>query len=292
MLITIENENILVQINTYAATLERLFNKKTGKEHIWAYDKEYWPRRTSICFPIVSILKDDETYIQGKLYNMENHGFIRETEFDVASCEKDKVVLYTKANAFTKEHYPFDFGFRAIYQVEGNCLRITYEVENLGTEQMYYCTGAHTTYNVPIEESDDMLKDLYLHFEEPETAPIHVVRNGLIANEMQPGLEKQQDLFIGGIFENGAWMFDTDSLKSRKVTLKSRNNSYATTLDFTGFTHIIFWTKPGRMPFLCMEPMVGLADDEDTDKTFEKKRSIQRLEAGEIRAHMQVITVE
>ena len=292
MRITIENENILAEINTYAATLERLYNKKTGKEHVWAYEKEYWPRRTSICFPIVSVLKDDETYIQGKLYHMENHGFIRETEFEVKEQAADCLVLYTKANAFTKEHYPFDFGFTVTYKVEGSSLRVTYDVENLGEEQMYYCVGAHTTYSVPIDESDDVLKDLYLRFEEPETAPIHVVKGGLIAKEMAPGLENQQELNIGGIFENGAWMFETESLKSRKVTLASRNNSYSTTLDFTGFTQIIFWMKPGRMPFLCMEPMVGLADDEDTDKTFEKKRNLQYLKPGETRTHVQVITVQ
>ncbi len=292
MILTIENEILCAQVNTHAALIEKLVNKETGKDYIWEYDATFWPRRTSICFPIMSILKNDETVIEGKTYHMENHGFLREMDLDVVASGADFVTMRAEANEMTKNHYPYDFRFDVTYRLEGNHMAVEYEVSNQGAIPMDYCLGAHTTYKVPVGDGDNMQEDLYIQFEEPETAAIHVVQDGLQTHEYKPLLENCDRIPLKDAFEGGALIFDTASLKSRSAAICSTKSPYRTTVDFTGWKQVAFWTKPGDMPFLCIEPMTGLADYVDTDGQFTSKPDLMRLQSGEKNQHRYVITAE
>ena len=43
--------------------------------------KTFWNRHSPVLFPIVGKLKDGKTTIDGKIYEMGQHGFIRAQEF-------------------------------------------------------------------------------------------------------------------------------------------------------------------------------------------------------------------
>ena len=292
MIIKIENDALLAELSTQGAYIEKLYDKKTGKDHIWQYDAQYWPRRTSICFPIMSILKNDETVIEGKTYHMENHGFLREMALDVISSGADCVTMRAQANEMTKKHYPYDFCFDVTYRLEGDALAVEYNVSNQGTIPMDYCLGVHTTYKVSIDDAENMQEDLYLQFEAPETAGIHVVEGGLQTHNYRPYLENSDTIPLKGAFEDGALIFDTDALKSRSVSICSRKSSFRTRVDFSGWKQIAFWAKPGNMPFLCIEPMTGLADYVDTDGNFHSKPDIITLQPGDAKLHRYVIRTE
>ena len=47
--------------------------------------KEYWNRISPVLFPIVGRLKDDKTVIGEKTYKMGQHGFARDSEFELLS---------------------------------------------------------------------------------------------------------------------------------------------------------------------------------------------------------------
>ncbi len=285
----IENDFLQAELNTEGAYIEKLYDKETGKDHIWAYDESYWPRRTSICFPIMSILKDNCTVIEGKTFHMENHGFLREMTLEVADRGDDYVTMRAEANDFTREHYPYDFRFDVTYRLEGRSLAVEYDVSNQGSIPMQYCLGVHTTYKVPLDEADDMQEDLYIRFPEKETAGVHVVRDGLQTHEFKPLLEDTDVIPLKNAFDEGALIFDTADLKSRSASICSRKSSYVTTVDFEGWTQIAFWAKPGNMPFLCIEPMNGIADLEDTDGMFSSKPFLTTLQPGEARQDRYVI---
>jgi len=288
---TIENDRVMAELNTQGAYIERLLNKETGKDHIWEYDPQYWPRRTSICFPIMSILKNDQTVIEGKTYHMENHGFLREMELTITDSGKDFVTMRAQSDDFTKQHYPYDFCFDVTYRVEENSLIVSYDVTNPGDVPMQYCIGVHTTYKVPIDETDDMQEDLYIRFPEKESAGIHVVRDGLQTHSFKPLLDHADIIPLKDAFNDGALIFDTADLKSRSASICSRNNGYVTSVDFTGWTQIAFWAKPGNMPFLCIEPMTGVADYEDTDGQFSSKPYLVTVMPGKKAQQRYVISV-
>ena len=285
----IENETMRAELETAGAYIESLCNKKTGKEYIWPYDSSFWPRRTSICFPIMSILKNDETIIEGKTYHMENHGFLREMELDIVSSGDDFVTMRACANEMTRQHYPYDFRFDVTYRLRENALLVEYTAANEGEIPMQYCLGVHTTYKVPVCDGEDMQEDLFLRFPEKETASVHVVRDGLQTHEMKPLLKDTDILPLKDAFLDGALIFDTADLKSRSVSICSKKSSFATTVRFDGWTQIAFWAKPGNMPFLCIEPMNGIADYEDTDGHLASKPYLITIGPGQSRTDSYVI---
>ena len=292
MICSIENSALKAQLNTEGAYIESLLNKDTGREHIWQYDAQYWPRRTSICFPIMSILRNDETVIEGRTYHMENHGFLREMSFSVIASGEDYVTMRAEADAMTKEHYPYDFRFDVTYRLDGASLVVEYDVSDRGDIPMHYCIGVHTTYKVPVGEGEDMQEDLYIRFPEKETASIHVVKDGLQTHSYRPLLADTNEIPLKNAFEDGALIFDTADLKSASAAICSRKSAFETSVDFSGWSQIAFWAKPGNMPFLCIEPMTGLADYEDTDGQFTSKPDLITLQPGEKRTHRYVISVK
>ena len=54
-----------------------------GHEFLWQGDPAYWGRRAPILFPIVGKVADDTLRIDGHEYTMKQHGFARDTVFDL-----------------------------------------------------------------------------------------------------------------------------------------------------------------------------------------------------------------
>ena len=291
MLYTMQNDTVLAVVDSYAGTLERLYHKPSQTEHIWKYDAAYWPRRTSICFPIMSVLRDDETQIEGKMYHMENHGFLRQTQMQVVRQCADEIILRAQADDTTRKMYPYQFCFDAVYRLLSDGMQVEYRVTNDDARDMYYCVGAHTTYKIPIVDTDSMLEDMQICFAQRETADVHVMHNGFVTHEKRRILQDENTLLLNGLFDDGALIFDVSQLRSRKVTLCSRKNAHYTSVAFDGFAHLGLWTKPGTMPFLCIEPMSALADYEDAPKVLAQKPNVCSLTTGCSSVHVQRITI-
>ena len=77
---------------------------------------------------------------------MPIHGFLPTTELTAEVQEKERqedgravrLVLRLDADERTLACYPFMFTLRIIYELKEDTLRITYEVENDGAEEMYF----------------------------------------------------------------------------------------------------------------------------------------------------------
>ena len=67
--------------------------------------ESFWNRHSPVLFPIVGKLKDGKTIIEGKEYQMGQHGFARDMEFE--EIGENSYVL--KANEETKIKFPYDF---------------------------------------------------------------------------------------------------------------------------------------------------------------------------------------
>ena len=80
------------------------------------------------------------------------------------------------------------------------------------------------------------------------------------------------------LFKDDALIFK--DLKSRSVTIKSKNHSHTLSVNFTGFNYLGFWAKENA-PYVCIEPWLGCADTAGSPKEFSEKEGIIMLEAGE-----------
>src|SRR5690606_345281 len=71
-----------------------------------------------------------------------------------------------------------------------------------------------------------------------------------------------------GLFDRDALVFK--DLKSKVLTLKSKNHDHGVKVKFHEFDYLGIWAKPGA-PFVCIEPWLGCADTEGEAVDISKK---------------------
>ena len=71
--------------------------------------KVYWKRHSPVLFPIVGKLKRNQTIINARTYEMFQHGFARDLEFEPVTKLDNFHSYVLKSNKNTLTRYPFDF---------------------------------------------------------------------------------------------------------------------------------------------------------------------------------------
>ena len=77
------------------------------------------------------------------------------------------------------------------------------------------------------------------------------------------------------LFNEDALIFK--DLKSKKVTLKSANHGDILTVNYPDFDYLGIWAKPTGN-YVCIEPWLGIADNESTNQNLIEKEAIISLE--------------
>ena len=65
------------------------------------------------------------------------------------------------------------------------------------------------------------------------------------------------------------------------MTLKSKNHGPILTVEYKDFPYLGFWAMP-EGDYVCIEPWLGIGDNENTNQDFKTKEAILTLEAGKI----------
>ena len=241
---------------------EKLFDGKT-----------FWNRQSPILFPIVGQIRDSKTEIEGKIYEMSQHGFARDMEFEQIS-ENHYVLTY---NEDTLKKYPYKFELHVIYQITEDTLQVEYQVKNIDNKKIYFGLGGHPAfccnystekYEIVFEEKEDKIEFLKL-------------KTGLIDTEKANNILKNNKIHLtANIFDNDAIIMK--NIKSNKVTLQNREtNQKILEFDFTDFPYLALWSKKGA-PFVCIEPWQNTADRIDSNQIFKDKENINQLEPNEV----------
>lgn len=155
------NEDITLTISSLGAEL--LSIKKEGIEYLWGGDDRYWANRSPILFPFVGRFTQGKYLLNGKTYEMDIHGFARRLLYEVADQEKDRITFRIVDNKETYQEYPYHFILDIIYELQGRTAQITYRVNNLSEETMYFGIGGHPGFSLPFDEGLDF-SDYYLEF--------------------------------------------------------------------------------------------------------------------------------
>ena len=137
-----------------------------GKDCIDENGKIYWKRHSPILFPVVGKLKKNQTIIGGRTYEMPQHGFARDLEFEPLTKLDNFHSYMLKSNKYTLSRYPYDFELYTTYRIDENKLTTIYKVINTGITNMPFGIGGHPAFKIDIEQ----LKkgNYYLEFEEKE----------------------------------------------------------------------------------------------------------------------------
>ncbi|MEY3450444.1 MAG: hypothetical protein RL711_269 [Bacteroidota bacterium] len=78
---TIQNEHLFVKAKCAGAELTSIV--KDGVEYLWQAEPSIWARNAPILFPIVGKLINNSCKIGDTTYQMSQHGFARDMDFEV-----------------------------------------------------------------------------------------------------------------------------------------------------------------------------------------------------------------
>lgn len=79
---------------------------------------------------------------------MDNHGFARDSFFEVTKQNKDEVSFSLISNHQTLEYYPFSFELRITYKLINSTLIKEVVVYNKSNDKMYYALGVHPAFAI------------------------------------------------------------------------------------------------------------------------------------------------
>ena len=240
----------------------------------------YWKRHSPILFPIVGKLKMNRTIIGGRVYEMYQHGFARDMDFEPITKLNNFHSYVLKSNKNTNSKYPYDFELYTTYRLDENKLTTIYRVINTSPVNMPFGIGGHPAFKIDLDELQK--GNYYLEFEENEDK-IHFLYlvDGLIGIDYAKNIIKDKK-----IIELDSKTFNNDAiimkgLTSHKISLKNKaSGKTLLTMDFTDFPYLALWSKPNA-PFLCIEPWYSTADNVKSTGVFTQKQDIILLKPKE-----------
>lgn len=284
----IENKSIKVGINQIGAELANIQSLVSGKEYMWPADPAFWGRHSCILFPYIGKVWEDQYRIDGKKFEGKQHGFARNLSFAPILLESEKAVFQLIQNEKILNEYPYKFSLLMIYTLEENQLNITYEVENLDNQPIYFSLGAHPAFNVPLNENEKRA-DYFLEFEHPESVETLELTKGFLNGNTRNIFDGNKTIQItDDLFDKDALIFK--NLNSNYLSLKNKKGEKIWTFTFENFPYLGIWSKNDKSPFICIEPWFGVADKVNADWDFrEKEGVIQLLEKEKFKCQHSVI---
>ena len=276
----IKNSFIKAKIKSFGAELNSLQKIDEDLEYIWQGDSKYWNRHSPILFPIVGRLKNDSYTYQNQKYNMTQHGFARDKEFELVINEADFIEFRLKSDEKTLEIYPFSFELYLSYKLEKSKLIVSYKVINKSDDKMLFSIGAHPAFNWTLKE-DEKKEDYFIEFEDLKQTKRYFLNDlGLLYKKEDLKIIDNKIPLNEKLFKNDALVFN--DLNIKRVSLKNIKNENFVRLNFENFPYLGIWSKPSGSPFICIEPWFGIADDENSIQNFEEKKGLITLEKDEV----------
>lgn len=291
-MVTLENEQLKVDIALLGAELTSVFNKSAQLEYLWQADPTYWKRHAPILFPIVGRLKEDRYTLAGKNYPMSQHGFARDSLFTVVAQSKTAVTLRLESSQESLAVYPFAFILELTYTLTKNAVEVAYKVVNPSAETLIFGIGGHPAFNVPLAP-ELSFEDYYLSTM-PRKSRTQIPLNGAYLDLSKRTLfPTNSDLDLHhDIFEHDAIVLTTPGANA--FTIATDLNAHKVTLSYEeGFPYTGIWSPyPKDAPFVCIEPWCGLADTVEATGELSDKFAMNHLAPGATFEQAYVITVD
>jgi galactose mutarotase-like enzyme len=271
----LKNNELNVKVNSFGAELSSIFSLKNNIEYIWQANPEIWPRHAPHLFPIVGKLKDGSFNVLNNTYQLPQHGFARDNDFESIECSENSLTFELKANDETLKQFPFDFSLKINYTLLENKLITSYEIFNPGSNELNFSIGAHPAFNCPLQK-DESFMDYSLVFPNKNELVINTLHEGLIKKETKTLTLNNNKLSVSkSLFDNDALVFMNSQIE--QISLISEKTSHGVTMECFNWPFFGIWTKNNYEQFICLEPWQGIADSETDECDFKNKKGIITL---------------
>lgn len=286
----IANENLEITISNMGAEMVSL--RKDGVEYLWNGDAMYWSDQSPVLFPFVGRFTDGKYLLNGKEYEMDIHGFARKYPYTVIDKTENFILFEMTDNEETYQMYPYHFSLQIGYELKDNKVEITYTVQNLSDETMYFGLGGHPGFKLPFEDGLDFT-DYYLEF----SGKSYPERVGHTPTCFLSGVNESFPLKADKVLPLKHTMFDDDAIVlqhvSDEVTLKADKGKRSVTVSYPNLPYLGLWHAPKtEAPYICIEPWTSLPSRQGVVEEFRYKYDLIRLEADGFYENTWSITVE
>lgn len=270
----LRNDIISIEVAEHGAEMVSL--KKSGREYLWTGDAVYWNRHAPILFPVVGKPYNNELHVDGKVYPMKQHGFARDSEFEVIGDGRLRI-----NESELSAGYPYRLGLEVCYHLKGTAVEVVWTVENLDNHDAYFQIGAHPGFLLPNYNAEDELHG-YLRYYDREGNLINpVIVNGLENGNRVPladgGISVPGEMPIeADTFSHDALMFEGGQVT--KAILCDKEGNKVLSVDCPQAKAYGIWAphKPG-CPFVCLEPWCGICDTKGFTGDISERQYIHHL---------------
>ena len=276
---TLSNGILTVQVNEFGAELQSI--RKNGHEYLWQGDPAFWGRRSPVLFPIVGSVWEKKYRVDGREYEMGQHGFARDTEFILVSESDSEVWYRMESTEATRKVYPWDFVLEIGYKLSGNSLEVMWKVTNPSAEDIFFQIGAHPAFNYPDYNPQTQERGFFVFDNKGPLDCIRIKEKGCVdAETLHPlALEESTLALNRNTFDEIDTIILQDSQVAEVALLKPDRTPYLT-VRFDAPV-IGLWSPPCKnAPFICIEPWYGRCDRAGYEGDFRHRDWVNTLASG------------
>lgn len=247
---TISNEKINAVIDSFGAELHSL--KLGSTEYLWQAEPTVWKRHAPVLFPFICNTDSKKYYYNGNEFSLSNHGFARDSEFELVSSTDTEAEFVLKTTDATKAIYPFDFNLFVKYAVSDNKLAVTYIVKNTDDKDIFFFIGGHPAFRVPLN-SDEGFDDYYVEYEANEKLVQEFNGKSTVILDNTNTVQLNHELFANDVFmkdaPNSSWVAIANK-SGRRVKLNyDKNGCIAVWSSYFADKELT-----EKAEFVCLEP--------------------------------------
>jgi galactose mutarotase-like enzyme len=254
-IVRIENYVLAVEVSSLGAEMQSL-TTRDGRSWLWHGDAAHWGGRSPILFPIVGKAADNRIAVDGRAYEMQQHGVARRSEFRLVESTGTSCLHELASSEASRAAYPFDFRLTLRHAVEGRTLTVTAEVTNIDSSALPFGLGFHPAFAWPLPEATG--REHYVQLDNDGEPRLSRLDGGL----RRPGLEPSP-------FHTGRLVLDHSQFEADAMIFPEGAGSGLTygaeggprlRFAFENLPNLALWSKPGA-PFVCIEPWHGTAPE-------------------------------
>ena len=289
---TLKNEMLTIQVSEHGAELQSI--RKDDYEYLWQGNPEYWGRRSPVLFPIVGSVWEKCFRVDGKVYEMGQHGFARDMDFELVSAADTEVWYRLKSSEKTLAAYPWPFVLEIGYRLEGNSVKVLWKVTNPGDREMYFQIGAHPAFYYPGYDPETEDRGVVAFDRNDNLQRSGFKGKGCVDPQARFPIPLSDDGMLRlkrDIFDDiDTLMLENDQV--HKVVFLKNDSSPYLTVTFDAPV-VAIWSPPKRnAPFFCIEPWYGRCDRADFTGEFKDRDWVNALAPGATFSASYTITLD
>lgn len=277
---TLKNEVLTVEVSAHGAELQSI--RKGETEYLWYGDPKYWGRRSPVLFPIVGSVWEKRYRVDGKEYELGQHGFARDMDFALVDSSDTEVRYRLESSEETLAKYPYPFILEIAYRLRGNELDVIWEVTNPSDKTLHFQIGAHPAFLYPDYGPETKGRGHFTFDKADGLECVKLADKGCVDYASRYPLPMRD-----GILKLESDTFDpvnTFVLEDSQVKVVNMFKE-----DGTPWLSVLFdapvigiWSPPGEnAPFICIEPWYGRCDRMGYEGEYKDKDWMNVLAPGE-----------